>query len=316
MKHLFTFCILLVTNLAFTQVKIDSTSSFYQMKYVQKAIKEADSTKSSQPIKDLLNSNKITDPNLKLDLLEEQAYYLADFYKLYKHKIITDVNVLNKCTNEVLDLYKVAIDQSNCKNKIMIQYSRYDLLMGLYYDYKNELDVDIVKLLKNDCNELTKAGYKLERYGPSIGIFVQRNKYNSIGLYFSPFYFFKGVSKLYDTCSNRYYYPLSKSIHSVSLVNLSYCKYINSNLNDFSISIIDLNSPFVLNVTRFGFQFLNLKERKIFYYSPGIGFSIANFTASFSYNFNLSKISNFEFNEYQFICKWTFPIANRFKIKD
>lgn len=318
MKYFCIILFLIFTNSIFAQQTIKSLTYNEQLEIANKAIDLSDSLSDVEPINKLIDSKKITDKYLIFYLLSNKVYYQAHFLGIYKNKAHNIENNFLNNVNKVLETYKSIYDSTECYQKTKIQYQRYSFLSYIVSQYQNELNDSIKNLYLLDLEELKKIGLKPEREGFGLGLYLQTSKELSFGFDFSVYSFFRGVTKFEDTCkvSKGSFYANDKNIFYMNALTFGYTRFIKSNTNDFSLSLLELNSPFVLIPAKFGFQFNNFSDMLRFYYRPGIGLSLGVFSLNFTYNILLSKKNKALNDKYILMLKASYTITNhRLKIK-
>jgi len=267
------------------------------------------------PINKLIQSNKITINETRTYLLCQKAVFLE---YLYIFKEGTDAVDLKNPSKIILNLYDSILTQSECLFQPKVKSYRYQFLSSLVYRYNRKLNKNLTNLYKEAKSELKSIGLKPNRDGFGLGIYSIHGKENWIGLDFSVFSHFQGVSYLRFKCKDKDMCYRLKQIaaRSTNALTFSYSKGFNSKTNDLAFSLIEMNAPFTIIPLRFGVQTEPESNNKRFYYRPGLGLSVGMISMSYSYNLMFSKSVRSSSEKHLLYFRVIYPIVNyRYRTK-
>jgi len=296
-----TFLLFFVHAFSIGQNQVDTSlkaRNARQWEMIDKAYDFSYKHKNIDSLQKVLNSGKITNLEYyagaclsKIDILERK-------YKKEIKEFRFGDSSKQKYINEILDCYKLAIDTcTKCKLKSKKQ--RLSFLEDIN---------DRGTLYQNDLNELKAFGYREPYHSLNLGINYMRGINNWLGLEISFFTYselgFKKLKK--NTNSNKYYVPFEYPFVG-SFLSVGYMRNLDRKVTDLSFSIIQITSPLLINITKFGFQ--TNKEDKIsyWYYRPEIGFGWSYLSIYYSYNLLFNNSSRHSFEKHLFNLKILFP---------
>lgn len=259
----------------------DKTEMLKQNKLIYDAVKYVEKNRSVDTLENVLRSGKITNPSIYSDGHAEKAWILEHIHKDEIKKYMNGDTSQRILINEILSCYKTSIDSN----------SRYKLYYLPYRAKFLEKINDRSVLYKNDVEELHAAGYINKSVSAlNFGIDYMRGRSNWLGGEVS-------LLNLYgdrwgrvrsDSIAKKYKIPFVWPT-TMSLLSVIYMHNFEQSKTDFSFSIFHLVSPFVINITKFGYQKDNKTEIRNWYYRPEIGIGWNFVSIYYSYNFVFDK---------------------------
>jgi hypothetical protein len=146
-------------------------------------------------------------------------------------------------------------------------------------------------LWAKELPEFQKMGYKEDFKGTDLSVYYIKGKHNWVGGQLS---FFKEYSPSYrlraiDPKTGKKYTLRKRDGLKASLFPINYAYNLDTKLNDFSLSFFQFEGPFVLNISKFGFQNSIESPASKWYYRPEIGFAAGPVSLSLAYNFMFNK---------------------------
>lgn len=280
MKHQLTFVLLLVLfcNFSFSQ-KTEESLYVAQKNMVENAFRYSKKSKSIDSLQQVLNSNKITDPGLYAYAHSLKAELLSKMYCHPNDKVAKNGRIDSKIVSEILESYKIAIDSAEvCK--LPYQANRMKFLKNIN---------DTTAVYKSDFKALKEKGYQQEYGSLDFGINYMRGKVNWLGGDVS-LITFNGERWKSKTEADKNFIPKDVPV-KMGFLNVSYLRNLTNSDYDLSFSLLQLTSPFVLNITKFGYLKSEDTGLKYWYYRPEIGVGWGCFSIYYSYNFKLTNDS-------------------------
>lgn len=295
------------------QEREDTLSREKQWDICNQANKQADSLSSIEPINKLLNSKTITIKELEVELLASKIGYIAIFNGLFQEEKITDRSLLIKKTNTIINIYDSLIRVIDCEWVTIIKSAKHNTLKNIVRVHGKEIGDSIYTLYESGKPKDKTRWLFPQKDGVGLGITYHKGNENWIGLGFSMLNFYSPVKTFSDTCKGDIYKykPYNHSLtFSMSLFTLSFNKSLNTNSNEVSFSLFDLNSPISLSPANFGAQFDSNSSKPLYYYRPSIGIGIGPISIGYSYNLMFSKKERFKAEKNLFTIKFNYPIIS------
>jgi hypothetical protein len=300
-KNILFFLFLLISHFALAQNVEEAAESEY-IKTLQKASLEAIKQKDAAAF-DAAAKN-VVPPTSKAKAWSHarRAGLLFEIHeKILKDN---DVNSLRKkeIVTEIMKNYQISIDSCvECSYGWRI--SRLEFL--------KECNLEM-EMQKKELALLKEKGYKVDKQGIALGINVIKGKDIWIGgqLSFltvnSPRYKIKQkdaqTEKTEVVAENKM--PFGASFLPIAL-NYNTSK----KTTEFAVSIIQINAPLMLDITKVGYRSGVKGEQGSGFYRPEIGLGIGSFSLSYGYNVWFNK--TYRANEEKHLLQFRFtPILN------
>ncbi|MBL7891147.1 MAG: hypothetical protein JNL63_00845 [Bacteroidia bacterium] len=252
-----------------------------QNKLIDDASRYSVDKRNIDSLEKVLKSGKITNPQIYADAYGEKAWLLEHIYKNEIKEYGNGDSSKKEVVDEILSCYKASNDSSG-------RYKLYYLPHQVGFLEKiNVRD----ELYKRDMKELYAAGYINKSVSAlNFGIDYMKGESNWLGGEVS-------LLNLYgdrwgrvrnDSIVKKYKVPFVWPT-TMSLLSVIYMHNFEQSKTDFSFSIFHLVSPFVINITKFGYQKDKKTEIRNWYYRPEIGLGWNFVSIYYSYNFMFDK---------------------------
>lgn len=274
--------------------------------YIDSIFNYSGNNKTIQPIDELLNSEFITNGDIKIELLSRKN--LMHIYITPFNKKDNEQKLINKAES-LLNTFDSLEYQSNCQTKNTIEFHRYVLLSNLIQTYHRKLPNKYTSMYLQKKRKLKSKGFRPEREGLSIGLLYSQGHEEWLGLDVSILSYYQAPFHIKSDCEKQKN-SLKGSTGFFNALTLGYSKSLSSRINDFSFSLIDINSPFVLAPANFGVQNLPKNNKNYFYYRPKIGIRIGYVFLAYSYNFMFAKSIRDKSEKHMGYIKFSYPIIN------
>ncbi|MCD6067265.1 MAG: hypothetical protein K0S33_2091 [Bacteroidetes bacterium] len=294
-----------------TKAQTNDLSFEQQYELVQKV----DMNYSSMPerikeIDQLLASGKITRKSYIADLYAMQAGSLIALHKnkLWEYTENKPDSGTQKILTEIYDLYNKAVDTcTGCTPKYI--FKRYEFEAG--YDF-------LESKTEADLQQLKTFGYKPDKEGISAGLTYSHSKRSDyIGIEFGAASFYTPVYQLLSRDPDT-------GVEEVVDDNIApICFHVfvagfNKNISrqgyEVWLSPMQMTSPLMINVTKFGFSEHYISGQKpLWFYRPEIGLGWGAFSVNWGYSIYLKKDTRKDYSYSSFTARVSFPFYNYFK---
>lgn len=255
-------------------------------KEVTATIKTSVAQRTVEPLEQLLSSGRFPDSAQQSYIREATAEALWKIHKKYlreankKHAAIMQDSIARR----ILEEHDRAI--AACRHcALFAKFRRYKFL-----DRIEAPD----NIRDKHLSELKAAGFKPDIKAPGIGIFYLRGHGThwlgaEIAAFsmLSPSWSLKQRSAKTGKRQNIY----TNTPSAASFLCLSYARMIEEPVHELSLSLLQITSPIVLNITRVGFY--KAKDHPLntkVFYRPEIGVGFGRFSASYAYNITARSV--------------------------
>lgn len=307
MKSYLLLCLICISLQLYSQKKPYSRDD--QSRIISRVSQKAYSLCDIYPIDSLLNSDVITYPELKSDILVDKAELLAKINRILDKESFHDSLVFRTHLNEIMDCYKQSLNSSVCTYTFII-YCRYEFVKKVMSAHEKRID-DLFLIYLQDRKHLKSKGFKPERDGFGSSVYFMKGKENYLGVDFSFYSSYDHENYITSKCDSITYTWTVQGIPiAINGLTFSYCRS-SSGINDLSASLVDLCSPFSFSPLKLGYM-IGPGIDAGFFYRPSLGLPLLGFiTISYSYNFMLSKKARTNSEKSLLYFKVSYPITNQ-----
>jgi len=289
MKYLF---LLIIVFPFYLHSQTNEFSSFStQSDLIEKAKKESDQKGKFDPIEELIKSNQITIKEQYQSLIITATERFSYLYDNRYASFWGDTLLLRKFADSVLKKMDTIYNISPCESKARVKYAQYNFLKTLLNEYGDLLNKDLTRLYNESLTYIEDKGFIPEKDGIAIAIIGSAGKSNWIGTEFSFVSHKFEIIKFKYSCEGKEGKYKDGGLYFGSAFTIGYSRNLNTSVNDFSFSLIDMYTIIAITPTKFGYQFGGDLPKASFYYRPGIGLCYKNISLMYSYNFEFSKIT-------------------------
>lgn len=286
MKYSIITLFLIFTTRSLTAQNDSKTTAQPWCKEVTATIKTSMAQRTVEPLEQLLASGRFPDSAQQFYIHGATAETLWKIHKKYlwdtkrKHAAIMQDSIVRR----ILEEHDRAIAACH-----------HCALFGKFRRYKF---LDKIKAPDNirdkHLSELKAAGFKPDIQAPGIGVFYLKGRGTQwLGAEIAAFSMLSPSWSLKQrnakTGKRQKVYTNTPS--AASFLCLSYARMIEKPVHELSLSLFQITSPIVLNITRVGFY--KAKDHPLntkVFYRPEIGVGFGRFSASYAYNITARSV--------------------------
>ncbi|HWY33150.1 MAG TPA: hypothetical protein VNX68_00805, partial [Nitrosopumilaceae archaeon] len=165
----------------------------------------------------------------------------------------------------------------------------------------------------DDRSYLKKHGFKEEREGLVVGINYFKGKSDWAGIEVAgsgilmPRYVLRNIDPVDGKKKKVDDQPIPFAGNAFTL---GFNQNLNQRAHEFTFSLLQITSPFIINIAKFGLIQSPLTPKGSWFYRPEVGIGWGWISAGYSYNFVFSKSDRNQFEKHLFIVKLNYPIIN------
>lgn len=146
------------------------------------------------------------------------------------------------------------------------------------------------ELYQTEYKLLKSAGYKKDFSHPDISLLFSYTNSPWIGISVSPIRFFQPSYSIRNVNEAGKKIESKRKIGmSISFLPISYQYNFANKIQDFNVSLLQINGPVFIDVTKFGSWQNTAKGTNVIYYRPEIGLGTAYFSVNYGRNVAITR---------------------------